>query len=582
MTGSNAARQARWDHPAHGPADGGGVTTALGIDISDTLDRSIGELRSGERAWARTPLAARRQLLLELGEAAAREAGRWVEEACRIKGLDPASPLVGEEWISGPYALLSSLSALGETLDSLGAGAGPLAGYRMGKAPGGRVTVEVLPHRMFDRLLLPGYSASVWMQPGIGREQARATAGLAQRAPEDTHGVALVLGAGNVTSIAPLDVIYQLFAENRVAVLKLSPVLEPLLALFERIFAPLVRRDLVRIVTGGAAAGAFLAQHPGIAAVHITGSAATHDAIVFGTGDEVRARRVAGEPRLGKPITSELGGVSPAIILPGRWSDSDLRFQAEHVATQKLHNAGHNCVASQVVMLSAAWPQKQRFLELLRLALADAPGRPTWYAGASARVDEAACRPGATRHGERVLVAGLDIDDAAETARHDEWFGPVLGVTELAGDDPAAFLRTAVHAANERLHGTLGANVIAHPQTIRALGRTFDDAIAELRYGTIAVNAWTGLGYLTPRATWGAFPGHPLTNIESGRGVVHNALLLEGTERTVVRGPFRPVPKPPWFVTNRTAASTGRRLTEFAARPRWSALGGIFASALRG
>jgi aldehyde dehydrogenase (NAD(P)+) len=63
---------------------------------------------------------------------------------------------------------------------------------------------------------------------------------------------------------------------------------------------------------------------------------------------------------------------------------------------------------------------------------------------------------------------------------------------------------------------------------------------------------------------------------------VHNALLLEGTERMVVRGPFRPTPKPPWFVTNRTAAVTGRRLTEFAARPRSSALGGIFASALRG
>src|SRR5205807_1940633 len=101
-----------------------------------------------------------------------------------------------------------------------------------------------------------------------------------------------------------------------------------------------------------------------------------------------------------------------------------------------------------------------------------------------------------------------------------------------------------------------------------ALGRTFDESIAELRYGTVAVNAWTGLGYLTPRATWGAFPGHPLTDIQSGRGVVHNALLLDGTERTVVRGPFRPLPKPPWFVNNRTAAVTGRRLTAFAAQPR--------------
>ncbi|WP_372343556.1 hypothetical protein [Streptomyces sp. KL116D] len=86
---------------------------------------------------------------------------------------------------------------------------------------------------------------------------------------------------------------------------------------------------------------------------------------------------------------------------------------------------------------------------------------------------------------------------------------------------------------------------------------------------------------------------HLLSDVQSGIGVVHNALLLAQAERTVVRGPFRPSPrslvrgewslspKPPWFVSNRTAATTGRRLVDFHARPRWSALPGIFASALR-
>ncbi|MGW1614770.1 hypothetical protein ACWCQZ_36090 [Streptomyces sp. NPDC002285] len=37
-----------------------------------------------------------------------------------------------------------------------------------------------------------------------------------------------------------------------------------------------------------------------------------------------------------------------------------------------------------------------------------------------------------------------------------------------------------------------------------------------------------------------------------------------------------------WIVTNRTAATTGRLLANFAAAPRWSALPRIFASALRG
>ncbi|MFH8342648.1 hypothetical protein [Streptomyces sp. AM6-12] len=141
--------------------------------------------------------------------------------------------------------------------------------------------------------------------------------------------------------------------------------------------------------------------------------------------------------------------------------------------------------------------------------------------------------PGGTP--ERTLLTGLDLDDPTESAFSTEYFGPVLGVAELPGTG-AAFLGAAVAAVNDRLHGTLGAHLIAHPTTIKELG-------FRLRYGTIAVNAWTGVGYATPRATWGAYPGHTLDRIQSGIGVVHNALLLAGTERTLVTGPFRPAPR---------------------------------------
>ncbi|UOB08415.1 aldehyde dehydrogenase family protein [Streptomyces sp. HP-A2021] len=52
-------------------------------------------------------------------------------------------------------------------------------------------------------------------------------------------------------------------------------------------------------------------HHPKVRHVHMTGSAATHDAIVFGTGTEGAGRKKAGTPLLDKPATSELGGVSP-------------------------------------------------------------------------------------------------------------------------------------------------------------------------------------------------------------------------------------------------------------------------------
>lgn len=572
------------------------MTTTSASDRADT-DALVERLRAGEKAWAAATLADRARLLREFRAKVADAAQEWVDIACRIKGLPDDSSLVGEEWIGGPWAVLSYTGALLETVRRLDAGEDVLAGYRFDKAPGNRLAVHVLPHGTYDSLLFSGFRAEVWLQPGVTQERARMLAGLGLRTPHATGGVALVLGAGNVFAMAPLDTIHTLYAANRVVALKLNPIADPLRPVLERIFAPFIDLGVVEIVSGDALLGDTLAHHPGISAVHMTGSEATHNAIVWGLGEAGATARRAGTPRLHKEMTSELGGVSPIIVVPGEWSAADLRFQAQHIATQRLHNGGHNCVAGQIVILSSDWPQKAAFLSELRAALAAAPPRPAWYPGCSARVDAArALHPGADAVGgtpERTLLTGLDLTDPQETAFSTEYFGPVLGVAEIAATGQW-FLEAAVQAANERLHGTLGANVLIHPDTMKAIGWRFREIIAKLRYGTIAVNAWTGVGFLTARATWGAFPGHTLDDIQSGRGIVNNALMLDETERTVVYGPFRPAPrslikgevsltpKPAWFVSNRTAATTARRLTGFVADPDPRALPAIFASALRG
>lgn len=573
------------------------ATTGTATKERAALDADLAMLSSRAGAWAALPVAEKRALLGELHAGVAAVAGEWVRLACAAKGLSLRSPLAGEEWMSGPLGHLMYTTALGRTLDDLAAGRSPLDGARrLGRAPGRRLAVRVpMPFEAYDRLLLNGFRADVWLEPGVTAEEASTAAGLRTRQP-DGGGVALVLGAGNISSIAPLDVLYKLYADGRVVILKLNPVNDYLLEVFDRAYAPFIAAGFVRIVRGDGAVGAYLTGHPAVGEVHVTGSQATHDAIVFGTGPEAARRRATASPWLGKPITSELGGVAPAIVVPGRWAEADLRFQAEHVATQRLHNGGFNCNASQVVVLAAGWPQKERFVEHLRAALAGAPGRPAYYPGADERQDRArAAYPAAesldkTARRTLVRVEAAGPDEAFAT----EYFAPVLAVCELGPSDPAAFLEAAVAFANERLYGTLTANVIAAPATLRGLGPYLEELIAALRYGTIGVNCWSGVGFLTPRASWGAFPGHPLTDIESGAGVVHNALLLDRVERTVVRGPFRPAPrallcgeltlspKPPWFVTNRTAEVTARRLTAFAAAPRVRALPAIFAAALRG
>jgi aldehyde dehydrogenase (NAD(P)+) len=567
------------------------TSPVLEADQATRLDGVLAELAAGEEAWAATGLASRRELLEQVHRATGAAARDWVRAAIAYKRLPVGSQLAGEEWLTGPYGVLTGVAALTRSVAALEAGRSPVDGYPMGTAPGGRVTVQVMPHETYDRLLLSGFRAEVWMEPGVTPAEVRAEAGLALRHPADTGGIGVVLGAGNITCIPVLDVLYELYANNRVVLLKLNPITDGMLEPFSQALKPLIDLGALRIVTGGGDVGGYLVHHELVSHVHMTGSALTHDAILFGTGPEAAERKKSGTPLLDKPVTSELGGVSPVIVLPGRWSAADLRFQAEHVATQRLHNGGYNCIATQVVIVSSDWPQKDAFLAQLRAVLAEAPARPAYYPGSDDRVAHArAAYPDSEAIGGRVLVPDASTSQDALTT---EYFAPVLGVVELEGD-ARTFLDKAVSTANERFSGTLGVNLIAEPRTIAALGPALDDAIASLRYGTVAVNAWTGVGFLTAAATWGAYPGHTPGDVGSGIGVVHNALLLARTERSVVHGPFRPAPRsvihgelamsprPPWFVTSKTAATTGRLLTEFAARPRWSALPGIVVSAMRG
>ncbi|MEW1835210.1 aldehyde dehydrogenase family protein [Microbacterium sp. NPDC079995] len=530
-------------------------------DTRAALDGALGRLRTGSAGWSALTAAARRDLLREIRSAVEAAAEDWARIAAESKGLEPRHPLAGEEWLAGPYAALVALDAYAGSLDALARGRSPLAGVRIGTGPGGRTVVHSSPLRASDRLLLSGYTTEVWVQPGVTPHEARDAAGLASRHPHRTGGVGLVLGAGNVTSIPFLDVLYELLAEGRVALLKVNPTQDALLPVFERVFAPLIRAGFVSVVSGGGDVGAYLTRHPGIDHVHVTGSEATFRAIV---GSD--------EGRLRAPITAELGGVSPIIVVPGRWSAADLRFQAEHVATMRLHNSGHNCIAGQVVLMSRDWAQRDDFLRELHRALTRAPRRPVWYPNAVERLGRVRdVYPDAVWFADdtRALVTG---GGEVETT---EYFAPVLGIVDLPGTG-AAFLDTAIAHANDRLTGTLGANVLIDPATLAGLGTGFDDAVARLRYGTVAVNAWTAFGFLTPTATWGAYPGGTIDDAPSGIGVVHNALLLDRVERTVVRGPFRPfprslgrgrfsvLPKPPWFVTSRT----GRAVSEGFARFR--------------
>jgi aldehyde dehydrogenase (NAD(P)+) len=181
------------------------------------------------------------------------------------------------------------------------------------------------------------------------------------------------------------------------------------------------------------------------------------------------------------------------------------------------------------------------------------------------------------------LVTGLDAasDDPAFTT---EPFCSLVSETSVGTEDPVQFLDDAVGFANERLWGTLAAHLVVHPRTLAdpRLRAAVERAIGRLRYGTVAVNTWAALGFVFGTAPWGAYPGSPLTDIQSGRGFVHNTLLLERVEKCVVRHPATIFPKPVFFPSHRTADVVGRRLVALEEKGSWLQVPGIVASAVRG
>ncbi len=544
------------------------------------IETHVATLSRATGAWARLTPVDLLPLLEQLRWNALSAAPSWVARSAEAKGLPEGSPLRGEEWLGGPYMLISALNALIRSLSSLAKDRSPVSGFKVKTLDSGRIAVQIAPTTLQDRVLFSGYSAEVRMEHGIGKDGLARHAAARFRTPAPP-GVALVLGSGSVNAIPVLDALHKLVVEGQVVLVKLSPVNDYLLETFEAIFAPLVGPGYIRFVTGNDGVGARLAEHPEIHSIHLTGTRETHDTIVFGPGRDGERRRQAKAPRNPRPITSALGNVGATIVVPGPWSDADYRFQAEHLVTQKLYNGGHHCTASQLVILPAGWEGSVRLLQHLRQVLQEVVDqRPAYYPETGERREAVlSAHPRAQVIGSRtpfVLVEHLN-PDADDILYREEVFGPVWGVLDLRYSDVSDYLHRSVEFANRKLGGSLSVQLIAHPRTLREHREAVDTAVNDLRYGCVAVNTWSGLGFALPFAAWGAYRGHSLHDVQSGIGVTHNALMLDRTEKTVVRGPFQPFPrsvsrgrlhtspKPLWFVTHRGAARAAEALTRLEA-----------------
>ena len=555
------------------------------------LDQAVNDVSARVEAWAQTPASERARLLERIVHDTFGVAEEWNARACEAKGYDPNGPVGGEELFSGIGTFIRMAQTFRQSMIDIATKGRPQYPGPVRHKPGNRIAIQVLPANTFDKILYAGITGEVWMEPGIDEAQVKDTQALAYASPGEHAGVSLVLGAGNVASLGPRDVLTKLFAEGKVVVLKANPVNDYLVPYWEKALAALIEGGFLRIVIGGAQVGAYLTNHPLITDIHVTGSDKTHDAIVFGTGPEGARRKANNEPLITKPVSCELGNVSPVVIVPGVWSAKEIDYQARHVATMIANNSGFNCLTPRVIITHKGWAQREEFFGALERVFKTLPTRKPYYPGAEARrASFLEAHPDAHQVGDVsngtmawTIVRDVDASNPDDICLNVEAFCALTSETALEATSTVDFIQKATDFCNDVVWGTLSMTLLADPRTMSdpAAGAAIEQAVADLRYGSIGVNLWHAMSFAFSTTAWGAYPGHSITDIQSGTGFVGNAFLFARPQKSVVRGPFVSNPAPAWFATNTNGGVVMRKLLAFEAQPSWLKIPGLMAAALR-
>ena len=554
----------------------------------DEIDAMLRRLDERKNGWARLPITDRLQILDEIQTDLSRIKEEWIEAELAAKGIVAGGTGEAEEWgiLATMFRMVRILRQSLVEIRSHGRlkFPGPLT-----TRPGEQIVARVFPRRVTDRILLPGVTGEVWMEPGVTAEDVAATQAWAYRDSSLTGKIALVLGAGNSAVLPPSDFLHKLFVDLQVVVLKLNPVNAHMGPVYEEGFRALIERDFLQIVYGGADEGAYLCAHKAVDELHLTGSDKTYEAVVFGPGEEGRRRKAERDPVVSKPFTGELGNVSPVIVVPGPWSKQDILCQSRYIATWMAANAGFACLSPRVIIQHRSWPLRDSLVKEIGNVLDRVATRKAYYPGAFDRhsefLDE---HPEAFKFGGKsadhlpwTLVPDADPADTKDICFRREAFCSMCAETAIDEPGVSDFLERAVEFANETLWGTLSATLIVHPKSLRdpIVSAAVDRAIAQLRYGTVSTNMLAYYGAYLMSTPWGAFPGSDIYDIQSGTGKTFNALMFARPQKSVIRGPFKRLE--PSDVTSRHSVNFCRKVAAFEEKPSLKNLASLGWLALR-
>ena len=553
-------------------------------DLLDT-DLIIATISKNKTKWKELAYGSKLDYLKSIQSNLDRYAKEFTVSQIKSRGAIPGGPtfnIEGGAWIMGPVFLGTATHTLIDTFTLLAKnGSYPRAAKERQRLDG-QVIKTVFPRRARDRMFSPGFTAEIWLERGAKESQGHIY-------EKSKGGCCAVFGAGNYE--APIDVINKMFVENKVVIFKQNPVNELVGVVLKKIFKNLIEDGYLHIFGGNSDLGRKILSHPDITDAVLTGGKDTYNRIVWGaTREKQESNKKRSHKVFNKRLDAELGGVTPMIIVPGKWTQKEINHQASQISATKHGNGGHACISPQVVIVDDDWPQKNLFLNCLRHYLAEAPTEVCYYPGGMKNYEKFRMNyPQAQILGQKKKFFDKQLNplfipevENDSLALKEEAFTMVLAQTSIkgTGGDSLKFLNKAVQFCNEKVFGNLGCSVIVDPRTAKKIGSGLDDGIARLQYGLVGVNVWCGMIATFPQLPWGPFPGNTAWNIESGVGKLSNTYMVDRPEKSVLWTPMMS----PIHLENAKPRKLKviQRMAYYVIKPSWMRLLKLFGAAIFG
>lgn len=224
-------------------------------------------------------------------------------------------------------------------------------------------------------------------------------------------GVVLIIGAWNYPLQLTLAGLAAAIAAGNCAVVKPSELSPATSAAIARWVPEYLDTDCVKIVEGAVPETTALLE-------------LAWDHILYTGGGNVGRIVMAAAAKHLTPVTLELGGKSPCVVMP----DADLLTTARRIAWGKFTNAGQTCIAPDYVLTDAATEKK--LVPLLAQAINEMFGDDPEASDSYGRIVNA-------RHFERLagLIDSGDVAIGGNTNAANRYIAPTV-LTDVAADSP--------------------------------------------------------------------------------------------------------------------------------------------------